>query len=454
MIPLTAPLPLRLTSVWGTFATVEVIPIPYGRITSRAVRYSQDRTVWCWADCATGGVDAVTVNGQPAGTFSSRNDLDVTGHPVTLIQLAQPVDADAVVMGTGRGRLHPTSGALIENPGVAVWDILTNIAGNGVSEGRLAAFSREATRYGLTIAGTLRDAQAQAQAVLRDLCGSVGARFAPDAPGMVRLYPGAPLPPALEAIDYRHTVSPAWAFADLLNDLSVNFDFQDGSATQSLQVDCPDLVARYGRRPTTVDLPWVNSPRVAYDVAARLVKLSARPCWNVTASGLRARAAPLDPVRLDHDALPLGGVYVALSRVLDTATGLSVITFTVPTEAEPAVRIVRQSEAFAVDPVQITTQNIGSDRVLTLHEQSTGGPMVGASVTVDAQLTRTTDASGAVRFPAAMLPPGPHTLDIVTADGRTMQIIGTVDQFGNFNLEIFIPPAGTDTVINNYYYSG
>ena len=65
----------------------------------------------------------------------------------------------------------------------------------------------------------------------------------------------------------------------MANDVTVQFGYEDGQPSGSVQLDAPDYVARFGRRSATLEARWVTSARVAYGVASRLLHARARPRW-------------------------------------------------------------------------------------------------------------------------------------------------------------------------------
>jgi hypothetical protein len=126
-----------------------------------------------------------------------------------------------------------------------------------------------------------------------------------------------------------------------------------------------------------------------------------------------------DTVEVQHPVVPQTGLAVVLSRSLDLATGLASADFGWMASSDTHVVLAQQSVAFVANqPVSATLQTQGSDRIITLLEQD-GRPIANAAVTLDGQTTRYTDSAGRVEFPVALTPPGNHTLDVVTQDGRT-----------------------------------
>ncbi|MCC6506379.1 MAG: hypothetical protein IT475_13145, partial [Aquimonas sp.] len=92
----------------------------------------------------------------------------------------------------------------------------------------------------------------------------------------------------------------------------------------------------------------------------------------------------------------------------------------------PAVRLVRQSSALEATQYEgLTLQVVDAGYQITLTETD-GRPIVGASATLDDQITRISDGAGRVTFPASVMSPGVHVIVILTADGRTLATQVTV----------------------------
>ncbi len=415
---LTAPLPLRTTAAWGAYASVAVIPHRYGRVSGAALPLDSTRTRFVWADHASAGIDAVTVGGADAADWQWRNDVDPTGHPVTLIVFNQAVDAGADVAASGRGKQHPVTGVLLENPAAVLWDVLANVAGRPLAESALAAFAAECRAAQLLAAGSL-DAADPVGSVARAIAESVGALYAADLPGLARLWP-ASATRARVRVDQRLVVEATCSAEALCNDLTLNFDFADGEARQSIHLDAPDSIARRGRLAASVEARWIADARVAFSVAAQRLATTARPRWVVSVGGLRQPLALGDAVELSHPVVPLSGLHTVTARERPLDGSASRATVVAMPSGTVAVRLVGQGAAFAPRAYSnVVVQTVGSDRVLTLQEAD-GRPIAGASVTLDGSIARTTDDGGRVSFPAALMPVGWHTLVILTADGRTL----------------------------------
>lgn len=420
MISLNAPLPLRSTTVWGNFAHAAVIPQRYGATSGRLLQYDATGRLWCWTDHPCMSIDDVTVAGQSVSAWQWRNITDPTGAAVAIVEFGQPQDASAEIVASGRGKLHAASGELLTSPADVLYDLLAVVAGLDVGTELLAQFRVDCAARGLICAGSV-DAQASIQAAARSLCASVGAVFCGSAAPVALLWPGGPNRPAISAVPASAQISARCNVDDLCTDITINFDVADGAARAAIQLEAPDAVRRYGRRAKTLDAPWIAEARVAYDVAARLLQQAARPQWHIGAAGLRRASQLGDSIDITHPASPASGAQPVLSAQRDPMTGLTNVAVAAAVGDAPAVRLVRQSQRYA--PQQFAAAAVataGDERILTVQDTD-GSPLAGASVTLDGQITRTSDAAGQVRFPLASMPPGQHTLRIVTADGRTLE---------------------------------
>lgn len=332
---LAAPIPLGLTSSWRTFASVAPIPHRYGTVSGRLLQYDQAGLRWVWAGHAVLGIDSITVNDKPANEWQWKNTVDSAGNPIALVEFGQPQDTSATILAAGRGKLHPVTGRLLENPGDVIWDILANVARATFAEQAFAAFRNECDTRGLVVAGSIERIDTT-QAIVRALCDSVGAIFCADAPQPCRVWPGGAARPVRERLRSPvHVLKASMPLAGIVNDLTIQFDIVDGNARQTIQLDAPDSIARYGRRANTLQAAWISSPRVAHDVAQRLLAQSARPAWTITASGIKRRIDVGDDVAIDHPVLPLSTTAAVLTREWDIEQALATLTLSVPVGDAP-----------------------------------------------------------------------------------------------------------------------
>lgn len=423
----TDKVPLRTTVVWGGFKDVRAIPHRYGKTAGELLQYDTARRLFVWADHPVQGVDQVSIDGAPATGWTAYNAKDSSGAPVAFVEFTAPVDVGATVVATGRGKPHARTGALIENPADAMWDLLANVCGNLIAESDLDRFRVEAQRLGLAIAGSVSDADATIQSQCGAIAGSVGAIFSARMEGLARVFPGGSLEGyASPAIDYRSEVTPQASLSAIANAVVIRYDWQDGEPKQSIELEAPESVRRYQRRTLAIDATWVADGRVAHAVAVRALEFSARPQWTITAGDVRGVVRPGQLIAIDHPASPYAGNAIATSADVDLVNERSQVTIIVAVGAVPRIALVRQSQALApvtYSSVGVRTQ--GDSRVVVIQDE-TGAPLANARVVLDGQYPRISDAGGVVTFPVSIMPVGRHTLAVTTPGG-------------SFEAEVIIP---------------
>lgn len=416
MTPLSAPIPLRSSSVWAGYREAVPIPHRYGSASGSLIQYNAERTQFVWADHAVQSVDEVLVGGQVVGDWVFRNTVDSTGHTVAMVEFGQPQDEGVTLLARGRGKMHPTDGRAMLNPADVVWDVLANLAGRDVTTAQLSEFRRDCEREGLEVGGSI-DSGDSVQSIVRAICESVGAVYCADMPGLCKLWPGTTPPP--RATITEGTLTAKAGLDDITTELIIQFAHEGNQPRGSVRMDAPDAVARLGLRSDTLQAKWLASARVAVSVGKRLLQQRARKQYEIRFQSSRSLSVG-DGIALNHPNSPANGTHMVLARETNLDTGASVATVRAPVGDAPVVRLVNQSGAF--DPAQYanaTVANAGSDRILTLVEQD-GRPIANAAVQLDGGITRYTDSAGRVSFPVSAMPAGEHTLSILTTDNRTL----------------------------------
>jgi hypothetical protein len=417
---------LRTTAVWtGGFRDAVAIPHRYGETRGALIQYSADRRTFVWADHPCVAIDAVYIDEQETSAFTWRNGIDSTGRAVCFVEIESAPADSSTVTALGRGKRSTVTGNLITNPAEVLYDLLANIAGKPVTTAMLDPFKRDCEALGLAVAGSFDDGTLSVQGAARQLCSSVGAYFAADALGLA-FFEDAGVP--LETVDARHDLAARAELANLVNDLTLRFDFDGSEPRQTIQMEVPTSVAAHGRRAQTQEARWLTSGRLAAAVATRLLQRASRPLWAVSVQS-KGRAGTIsnrrlrigDTVRLDHALLPIEGAYRITSRSVDLDRGTTSIGFQVPAGPVPSVALMRQSSRLSAQTESTASATVSSDNVeIVIVEPGTDKPSPQAKVTLNKTYERTADAAGVARFPRSWFLVGrTNLLEIVSVDGRT-----------------------------------
>jgi hypothetical protein len=415
---LTDLVPLRSTVAWGQYKSVRPIPLRYGDCVGELIPYDSTGRVWVWGDGSSSVIREVVLNGAITGGWAWRNGRDNTGRGVTFVEFAAPIEQTATVAAAGTGRLHSRTGAPITNPADVIFDLLANVLGNPATESDVDLFRAEAARLGLSVGGTV-DGTQSTQQVCAEICASVGAVYSPRMPGIAKVFPGESLDSyARGTIDYRSDIgNPESGIDSVYTAAVLNYDFQLGQATQSIELEAPDAIPRFGRRVLTIDAMWLTNPRAAYDVAARALAFRSRPQVSLTALGIRGELLPGQTVNITHPRSPIQGIVMVQAADVDFVSRTSDVRVVAALGPVPRITIVRQSAAAdPTSPASATVQTIGGERVLYVKDLN-GAPLANALVVLDGQYQRQSDAGGRVAFPASIMPAGTHRLAITTGAG-------------------------------------
>lgn len=396
---LTDLLPLRSSAVWREFATVEPIPLRYGRTAGRCVPYSADRVTWVWADHPVQGIDRVTIDGAEISSWEHRNGLDSTGRAVAFIEFSDAVDGGVEPVAYGRGKVG-TAG-LLENPADVVADLC---ALAGVTVSGLDTLRAEAGALSLRLAYSIRDRRTL-QTELRDIAQSIGGIYSAGITGYVRLLPVTD--PPIITISERYIGRPSTSLEGLRTRIVCRYAMQDGDPTAGLESAIltaeQDILGE-------LELRCVADGRTAADVVQRQLQRVGVPVWSVDVRGYPGVLLPGEPVTLV--GRDLSGTGVVLSSRVDRVAGTSDARVELRTRTAGAVTLVRQGSAVAFDrPAGGTVTTVDGERVITLT-YTDGEPIVEARVILG-DVTRFTDGAGRLSFPAAIMPRGTHQLIII-----------------------------------------
>jgi hypothetical protein len=423
-VAMQSDLPLRSSSAWGAFGEVAIIPHRYGRIRGSALRYDNTGRRYVWADHASQRITEVYVGGQKTSAWSWKNTTDTTGHAITLIELTEATTE--TVEAAGFGKTDAVTGVLLTNPGLIIADIMHNIAGRPAPDTTWLTF--EASKLGIVCAGQIDDV-ITLQSAIGSVCDSIGALYSPRAKPFARMYPGGVFDGGSASnesgvtVDLDRIESSESRIDEVVNAIIMQFDFRDDKPGQTIEIDCPDSIQRFGRREQTIDARWIADARVANTIANRLLTWRSEPAWVYNATDVPNDISPLQVVHFSGSTkLPTPTSAVVLASNFDPMDDESEITFERLTATSSAIRIVQQSSAIEDRQLtRATVQTVGDNRRIKLPGDD-GKPLANVNVLLDGTITRKSDAGGFVEFPVHATPPGIHTLAITNSNGTVTTI--------------------------------
>ena len=187
--PLADPIPLRNTTIWGSFKNVQTIHHAYGRVRLAPIQYDEEGKLYVLADHSIQGVDEVQIDDGVVYAWKHKNTLDLSNSPVAMLELSEALPSGSSLVASIRGKVHPATGVLMTNPADILWDILANIVGAPISYADLDRFRNECSFYGIEINGLLDDRARSVKKQLDLICESIGAIWSGGMSGLARIYP-------------------------------------------------------------------------------------------------------------------------------------------------------------------------------------------------------------------------------------------------------------------------
>ena len=187
--PLADKIPLRNTTVWGSFEDVRTIPHVYGRVRLSPIPYDKSKKFFVIADHSIQGVDKVWIDDVEAQSWKFKNTLDSSNSPVAMLELGDSLPQGSTLIVLIRGKVHPVTGQLLTNPADVIWDILANIVGAPVDFVDFDRFRIECALYGIEVGGVLDNRERTVKKQLDIIVESIGAIWSGGMPGLVRIYP-------------------------------------------------------------------------------------------------------------------------------------------------------------------------------------------------------------------------------------------------------------------------
>lgn len=403
---LTDKLPLRSASDLPHYradVAERYLPWVFGRATLAPVPIDLNGQEWIIADHPVTEVTRVTVAGKVTTGWQLQQRLDVTGHAIAVLRLAQPTVTEPVAV-TVAGRKHPVTGALLATPGEVVRELM-RLCGHTEEAGSWAGLDEH---YGQIELGLVFDTPKTLREALASIIEPLHAVWLPGwaAPRS----PGVPV--AVLDVSNTNTISARADNTTLATVARVAYahDWAVGAQRGSLRLAAPDALARWGELVVDIDLPAVRRARDALSFATARLADSARATWIVTAD-VDARIGPLragQTVELGHPHAPAGRALLTVVA-LDREQALLQITATLFVDAAPRIEMQRRNTAIdaAASAESSVTYRDGVATFTVLDDQ--GNPLANAAVTLDGLYTSNTSATGKVQFKT---PRGPHTLSV------------------------------------------
>jgi len=423
--PLSSTLALRTSAAWGHWRDIRPLPWGYGRVSIEPLQYSGDRRIFHLLDHPIEAVEHLWRDNHPESAYAWHNGTDSSGHPVSLLELAEPLSEGETLRVQLRGKRHPHTGHLLQTPGDILGDILTHLAGLPEAAGRLHTFSHH-TRH-ILLGGVLNDNSLTARAVIDHLLQSIGAAWSLDLPEIASLWPLAATQaqPALEAAPlHTSNLQAASSHQHIYTRLRILFDWDCAQQRhrQALEASAPQAIAQHGDKLLEWPAPWLRHARDAGQLAERILGHTARPRWRISWQTALTSARIGDTVHIRHPHSPLSGHWPITATEIDSTSATLQCSVIGNVGEKPDITLGSASRAFEPLLQPGITVETAAGEILFTATGDDGQPLAGASITLDGGATRIADNRGRVSFTAAR---GKHTL-LVRAQGypdNTCEII-------------------------------
>lgn len=276
--------PLRNTSVWEGFSTVETLPIGYGTVTVNPIKFTSNGLKWLILDHPIQSIISVRRSGVAETAFKLKQEVDNTGKAVAFLILETSAAVGSIEV-TCNGKLHPRTGVLMTNPADIIWDIL-QLSRTGVLEAELDVFRRECQEFGLTVSGVLRDRRVTTRTVLDEITNSIGAVWSGGMPSIARIFPrdfpvNEPLFDSFDEKVIKNLEGRAKA-KDLFTKLRLLYDFNHATdeARKVIEIEAIEVRKDQGDLPDELELKWTSNNRQALNIGTRYLQWLARKRWQ------------------------------------------------------------------------------------------------------------------------------------------------------------------------------
>lgn len=408
-ILLSEPLPLRTSRMLGDYVEDFLLAHRYGDLT--AARFELKPLTpaqWFVADHPM-VVTRVFIDDESTAGWNYEIQSDTDGHSWTVVNLAAPAPQGAHVSAAGRGKLNPTTGALLQNPA----EIIEDLSRLGGRADIFPAFRAECAAASLRIAGSI-DQSMSLRVAIDLVTEAVGAIWTPQ---MARLYPArAVIGPVLELTSQDVDLAPPIAsLVDTFDVLRLSYDVADATGKPQHYIELTASPQRYGGVVSEQTFAWLRSPADAELVGRVTLERGAGDRYDVDFSSSRTDIRPGTWWRLvDHPQWPFAGddpiLMILTVQVSPDANTIDVTSETVL--GKPIITVTAHSLALP-DTSEGALEIEFRNGILTLKVlDKDGKPLVGARVSLDGSVAKTTDERGTVTFSTVA---GKHKIAIEAA---------------------------------------
>lgn len=423
---LTDDLPLQLSTQIGAFAAAQPLPQRYGDL--RKSRFKLIRMTSTKFIAAGHPMKSITrAFTDDLQTKSFKHYVESAGGVTYhVVEFAAPVPLGSECTASGEGKMHPVTGALIENPADMMADLLL-LAGR--TDPWFGQLRTEAYAAGIKLAGSFTTIESIRSALDR-VADSAGAMWCP---GMARLYPSAfeGFKIDLDAFN-AHDLAVSASVTDTGDIARVSFDYDDAEGRNQSFIQLEASPQRYGGRLVDLELPLVRSVSVAESIGRRALGWYAGERYDVSA-------------RVDLGEVPQGAEFVR-PGTWALLTGHPQWAYAEnPYVMIPRI-VIRRRENFAeisgevlrtTPTITLTKHSLGSNSIgsggvevdvrdgittLTIRDPD-DKPLSGAYVSLDGEAPKKTNEQGQVTY---ITTEGEHELAI--------SAVGMVDVFMQITL--------------------
>lgn len=412
MLPLSRPLPLRNSTVWGEYRAARVVPHVFGATVLEPVPYDRAGYFFAVADHPVQAITALRLDDVESSNFRLAHEPDSTGRLIALLESGERIPPDVTLSVSVQGQLHPTTGALADNPADVIAALYRLLGRN--PPGWLADFGLVCQQAGLRIGGLFNDPALTARGQIDQIMASLGAQWS-GASGAWLL--GAAPTDWHALTDTSAEIGAAQAsLAGVAGGVRVRYRYDWGTGAP---LETAVLRVRNSLAPTAdLDARWLQDSRSALAVGQRWLGRYGRAEFNAEATS--------------SAQLPLGALVVLQSPFIGSVQA-QVISADLahpgageyqhglvwPAASAPVIDLVGLTLAVAPVKPELTIRYEAGVLTLLVLDDETNAPIQNSEVTLDGVTTRLTDSNGSVQFDAE---PGAHVL-LVRVSGLADQTI-------------------------------